>query len=76
MTSSPSTAQRQAFRRELPPVAAPGPLFAALTSVSAVGARLAGALVHRSTRRASHLLLLRRISRRPHHRRPGRRRWI
>jgi osmotically-inducible protein OsmY len=47
---------REAFRRELHPVAAPGPLFAATTRVSAAGARLAGALVDRSTRRAGHLL--------------------
>jgi osmotically-inducible protein OsmY len=47
---------REAFRHEVIPVAAPGPLFAAGTRVSAAGARLAGALVDRTSRRASHLL--------------------
>ena len=47
----------QAFGRELPPVAVPAmPLFAR-TPVSAVGGRLAGALVERTSRRVSQLIL-------------------
>jgi osmotically-inducible protein OsmY len=48
---------REAFRREVPPLASAGPLLSSATRVSLAGSRLAGALVQRSTRRASHLLL-------------------
>ncbi len=47
----------QAFGRELPPVAAPAMPISARTPVSAVEARLAGALVGRESRRVSRLLL-------------------
>jgi len=47
----------QAFGRELPPVAAPAMPISARTPVSAPEARLAGALVERSSRRVSRLLL-------------------
>ncbi|HLA17735.1 MAG TPA: BON domain-containing protein [Dehalococcoidia bacterium] len=47
----------QAFGRELPPVAAPAMPLSAHTPVSPAEARLAGALVERSSRRVSRLLL-------------------
>jgi osmotically-inducible protein OsmY len=47
----------QAFGREVPPVAAPAMPISARTPVSAVGVRLAGALVERESRRVSRLLL-------------------
>jgi len=47
----------QAFGRELPPVAAPAMPLSARTPVSAPEARLAGALVDRSSRRVSRLIV-------------------
>ncbi len=47
----------QAFRHEMPPVAAPARPLSAETPVSAPGAKLAGALVSRTDRRARELLI-------------------
>ena len=47
----------EAFGREIPPVAVPARPLSAATPLSVAGARLAGALVERASRRASHLLL-------------------
>jgi osmotically-inducible protein OsmY len=48
---------QEAFGRQIPPVAVPPRSLSARTPLSARDARLAGALVHRASRRASHLLL-------------------
>jgi len=50
----------QAFRRELPPVAAPARPVSVETPVSQAGAKLAGALVDRTSRRATEVLTTRR----------------
>jgi len=47
----------EAFGRQVPPVPVPPRPLSARTPLSARDARLAGALVHRASRRASHLLL-------------------
>ncbi len=47
----------EAFGRQVPPVAVPPRPLSARTPLSASDARLAGALVHRASRQASHLLL-------------------
>ncbi len=47
----------EAFGRRLPPVAAPGRALSGKTSLAAAGARLVGALVSRSDRRVTHLLI-------------------
>jgi len=49
----------QAFRREIPPVGAPARMLWARTALSAPGVRLVGALVDRTERRVTHLLLRR-----------------
>jgi osmotically-inducible protein OsmY len=49
----------EAFGRQVPPVAVPPRPLSVRTPLSARDARLAGALVHRASRRASHLLLRR-----------------
>jgi osmotically-inducible protein OsmY len=48
---------REAFGRQIPPVAVPPRPLSAKTPLSARDARLAGALVHKTSRQASHLLL-------------------
>lgn len=52
-------ASREAFAREIPPLAVPARPLSKRTPLSAAGARLAGTLVDRASRRASHLLLSR-----------------
>lgn len=52
-------ASEEAFGRQIPPVAVPPRPLSARTPLSARDARLAGALVHKASRRASHLLLRR-----------------
>ncbi len=47
----------EAFGRRLPPVPVPPRPLSVRTPLSARNARLAGALIHRASRRASHLLL-------------------
>jgi osmotically-inducible protein OsmY len=49
----------EAFRREIPPLAVPPKPLSAKTPLSVADVRLAGALVERTSRRASHLMLSR-----------------
>ncbi len=49
----------EAFRREIPPLAVPPKPLSAKTPLSVADVKLAGALVERTSRRASHLMLSR-----------------